>query len=286
MVAATCSALAEARARMEAARRDAVAANGTFTVQQHSAYLITWGNVARMRPTFRTWWLSHITPACTPSSPAQSQRQAQPPVHSDGRCSRHSPSCRVHLFPVSHPPTPLSAQTPGGASFSLHSLQCALIGAALAIPPVAARAYLWSPEAAEQLPPLGDMHRLKAEEAEPFLSQYNKGHVLVHAVLEIIPVALLLLPAAQGGLSAGLEFYSSLLQQSLFGSGAAAAAAASTMEAAAGGGAAGAAVPGGLGALLALIITATCTGVVQSWEIATDEEQVEVVKDAVQNADR
>lgn len=172
----------------------------------------------------------------------------------------------------------LSGQDPwGGASLSLHSLESALVGAALAVPLVACRTALWSKEAEERLPALADMHRLMAEEAEPWLHRFSGGHLAAHAAMEVLSMVLLLLPAAQGGISAGLEFYSSLLQQSLLGGGAAMAAAAD---------AGAAALPHGVGAAIALVATATCAGVVQSLNLGSDEEQVQIVKDAVANADR
>ncbi|GBF97227.1 hypothetical protein Rsub_10088 [Raphidocelis subcapitata] len=173
----------------------------------------------------------------------------------------------------------LAGQDPlGGATLSAHSLGAAAVGAALALPLVAFRAYSWTPEAAEALPSLADMHRMMAEEAEPWLSRFNRGHLAAHAALETLPMTLLLLPAAQGGLAAAFEFWSSLLQSSLLGPGGGGAAAAAA--------AAAAATPQGLSAVLALLVTATCAGVVQSLNLVTDEEQLEVVRDAVQNADR
>jgi len=189
-----------------------------------------------------------------------------------------------------HPPTaPLSTtqRNPtrpsirtGGATLSIHSLESAATGALLAVPLVAFRAYTWTPAAADSLPPLSDMHRLMAEEAEPWLSRFNRGHLAAHAAIEVLSTLLLLLPAAQGGIAAGFDFYSSLLQRTLLGASSAAGAAGEGAAAAA------AATPEGLGAVLALVITATCAGVVQSLNLNTDEEQLDVVRDAVQNADR
>jgi hypothetical protein len=152
------------------------------------------------------------------------------------------------------------------------------------LPLVALRLYMWAPEAADALPAFGEMHRLMAEEAEPWLARFNRGHLLAHAALEVLPTTLLLLPAAQGGLAAGFEFYSSLLQRTLFGGGAAADVA--TALAGDGGAAAAAATPTGVAAVFAMLIAATAAGTVQSLNLGTDEAEAEVVRDAVQSADR
>jgi hypothetical protein len=183
-------------------------------------------------------------------------------------------------------PPPSPSTPPGGASLSLHSLQSAAVGALCAIPLVAFRAFTWTKEASDQAPALSDMHRLMAEEAEPWLSQFNRGHLAAHSAIETLSTLLLLLPAAQGGVAAGFAFYSSVLQQTLFGVGGAAAAAALADGGDGAAAAAAAATPEGLGAVLALAITATVAGVVQSLNLGQDEERVEVVRDAVQNADR
>jgi hypothetical protein len=168
----------------------------------------------------------------------------------------------------------------------MHTLECAALGLALGLPLVALRVYAWDAGAAEELPALGEMHALMAEEAEPWLARFNLGHLAAHATLEVLPTLLLLLPAAQGGLAAGFEFYSSLLKQTLFGLGGGPDAAAALGDAGGAVVAAAAATPTGLGAVLAMLITATAAGTVQSLNLVQDEAEVDVVRDAVQNADR
>ncbi|KAI8464600.1 MAG: hypothetical protein J3K34DRAFT_524892 [Monoraphidium minutum] len=189
----------------------------------------------------------------------------------------------------------LAGQDPwGGASLSWHTAGAALAGAALGAPLAALRHQTWSRDAADALPALGDMHRLMAEEAEPWLCSFSHPQLAAHAALEVLPTTLLLLPAAQGGISAGLGYAASILQGAFVASPAAAAAAAggpataAALDAAPGalGAAAAAGLPSGAGALAALLLTAAAAGAAQSTNLVTAEEEVDILRDAVHSADR
>ena len=103
--------------------------------------------------------------------------------------------------------------SPGGASLSLHSLQCAALGALGALPLAGLRMYSWTPEAHKQLPALEDVHRHMMDSAEPWLAGLQPSHVLGLVALETLPLLFLQLPAAQAGLNASFEWYNRLMQQ-------------------------------------------------------------------------
>lgn len=85
----------------------------------------------------------------------------------------------------------------------------------------------------------------------------------LHLVLDTLPPLFLMLPAAQAGLTSSFAFTSAALGHST-----------------------GVELPQELGFLLALVTTGLVTAAVRSTDYMADPEQLQVVQDAVANADR
>lgn len=163
-----------------------------------------------------------------------------------------------------HPSTSVAcSQIAGGASFSLHSLESAGVGALLALPLAAFRVYSWSKDAYAKLPALEDMHRYMYEDTAPWLSGLETPHVALLVALETVPMLMLMLPAAQGGLAGALGWCNTAIQQ-MWGS----------------------SIPDHVAAVLALLTTAIIVGAAKSVELTVSDEEYIVVKNAVGNADR
>lgn len=81
------------------------------------------------------------------------------------------------------------------------TLSWAAVGALAGLPLVGARVVCWSRGTGKQFPVVEEMHRLQLQIVTPWFSRMNRGHVVAMMVFEVVPVLLLLLPAAQGVLS-------------------------------------------------------------------------------------
>ncbi|PSC67853.1 ABC transporter ATP-binding permease [Micractinium conductrix] len=147
----------------------------------------------------------------------------------------------------------------GGASLSLASLQAAAVGGAAAAPLVGLKALLWSETARRELPFLEDIHKSQVDAFKPVMANLNAAQTAVLLASEVVPGLLILLPATAGGVAKALEFY---------------------------GQAAGVQLPETLPSVLALCLVAGIAGVGKVAETSVSLEEYEVVRDAVDNADR
>lgn len=147
----------------------------------------------------------------------------------------------------------------GGASLSLASLRAAAVGGAAAAPLVGLKALLWSESARRELPFLEDIHKAQVEAFKPVIANLNTAQTAVLLASEVVPGVLILLPATAGGIAKALGMYGDV---------------------------AGVTLPEFLPAVLALMLTATMAGVGKVAETSVTLEEYEVVKDALDNADR
>ena len=90
----------------------------------------------------------------------------------------------------------------------MESVEMAAVGALASFPLAALRWWSWSGMAAKVLPALDDVHASQLQHQVPWATQMSFQQVLVMMVLEVVPVTLLLFPAAQGGIATALEMYS------------------------------------------------------------------------------
>lgn len=151
----------------------------------------------------------------------------------------------------------------GGASLSLHSLASGLIGAAAAIPLVAYKRNFWSSETKQQDDTVSALQKALIDNSKPWLQGMDISQLALHIVLDTLPILFLMFPAAQAGLTASFAWTSAAIGQST-----------------------GVDLPPEVGFTLALFMTAVVAGAVRSTELMTDPEQVEVIGEAVANADR
>ncbi|KAL4429002.1 hypothetical protein ABPG77_006041 [Micractinium sp. CCAP 211/92] len=147
----------------------------------------------------------------------------------------------------------------GGASLSVASLHAAAVGGAASAPLVGAKALLWSETARRELPFLEDIHRAQVEAFKPVMANLNTAQTAVLVASEVVPGLLILLPAATGGIAKLLEMYGDL---------------------------AGVTLPAFLPHVLALMVVSSIAGVSKIAETSVSLEEYEVVRDAVDNADR
>lgn len=147
----------------------------------------------------------------------------------------------------------------GGASLSVASLHAAAVGGAAAAPLVALKALLWSERARRELPFLEDIHRAQVDAFQPVMANLNTAQMAVLLASEVVPGLLILLPAATGGIAKLLEMYGDL---------------------------AGVDLPAFLPHVLALMVVSSIAGVGKVAETSVSLEEYEVVRDAVDNADR
>ncbi|PNH06411.1 hypothetical protein TSOC_007207, partial [Tetrabaena socialis] len=101
----------------------------------------------------------------------------------------------------------LSVDPWGGAAPSLATLGAAAVGAAAAVPLVAARMWTWSPAAAEAVPALKDVHDGQLEMHRPWLASMSRPQALGMMALEVLPLTVLMFPAGQAAIVAGMAMY-------------------------------------------------------------------------------
>lgn len=156
-----------------------------------------------------------------------------------------------------------AAALAGGASFSLHSLQAAALGAAAAVPLVLYKKGSWLPETQANNAALSALRKAQTENAKPWLHGMDSFQLGAHLVMDTLPPLFLMLPAAQAGLNSSFAFTRAALGNST-----------------------GLNLPEEVGFMLALLMTGLVTAAVRSSDFMTDPAQVGVVSDAVANADR
>jgi urease accessory protein UreF len=157
----------------------------------------------------------------------------------------------------------MRVNTTGGASLSFHSFQAAALGAAAAIPLVLYKLGSWQPETQADDAALSGLRKAQTEQAKPWLVGMNGTQLAAHLAMDTVPPLFLMLPAAQAGLNSSFAFTSAAL-----------------------GNATGVDLPEEFGFLLALVMTGVVTAAVRSSDYMIDPAQVQVVSDAVANADR
>lgn len=139
----------------------------------------------------------------------------------------------------------------------------AFVGAAAAIPLVAYKHLFWSSELRQQDASVGALQQALIKHAKPWIQGMHRKQLALHLVLDTLPVLFLMLPAAQAGLTASFAWSSAAIGLST-----------------------GVDLPQEVGCGLALLMTAFVTSAARSTELMTDPQQVEVVNEAVANADR
>lgn len=159
----------------------------------------------------------------------------------------------------------LCGQDPwGGATFSLDSVLAAAIGLTASLPLMLLRWWTWTPHASRTMPAFDDMHTHQLKLQTPWLSGSAKWHAAMYVALEVVPITLLLLPAAQGGLMASVHLYTMALQSL---------------------GAPGNASPETL-QFSCLALTAAGAALTKGLELNVSDSEYEVVQTAVDNSDR
>lgn len=153
----------------------------------------------------------------------------------------------------------------GGASLTGGSLFAAGVGAIAALPLVMLRSWSWSPQAAKVMPALEDMHMAQVTLQAPWFARSSSWHVFAMLALEVLPITMLLLPAAQGGLMASISTYTTLLGDGM---------------------GADPSVPVSLVQLCCLGLTACVSGLGKGLELGVSDQEYEVVQQAVDNSDR
>ncbi|KAK9812217.1 hypothetical protein WJX73_004796 [Symbiochloris irregularis] len=144
------------------------------------------------------------------------------------------------------------------------------IGLAVGCPLAALRLFLWSAPARRTFPMLEAVKEEEMRVLTPFLRDLNPIQVAAVAAADAVPTVLLLLPAAQGGLTLSFRVYASMIHGQQWGllglmSGI-------NSEA--------------LPAVLAITLTAALCSVAHWAELATTGAEYEVVEDAIMGADR
>jgi len=151
----------------------------------------------------------------------------------------------------------------GGASISVNSLQSAAIGAAAAIPLVGLKHISWSSSTHKDNATVSALHKAMCDNSKPWLTGMGATQLGLHVVLDTLPLLFLMLPAAQAGLTSSFAWTSAAIGRSV-----------------------GVDLPPEVGFGLALLMTGIVSSAARSTELGADLEQVQVVGDAVANADR
>lgn len=150
----------------------------------------------------------------------------------------------------------------GGARLSIDSLIAAGIGLGAAVPLCVFKNALWSETAFQELPFLEDLQNKQVDEFKPILTNLSKPQAALVLACEVLPTVLIVLPAFTGGVSNMLEVY----RQSFDG----------IREA----------VPETIPPLIALTLTSLLSGISKLIDQGPTEEEYDVIKDALDNAER
>lgn len=150
----------------------------------------------------------------------------------------------------------------GGARLSIDSLIAAGIGLCAAVPLCLFKNALWSETAFQELPFLEDLQNKQVDEFRPILTNLSKPQAALVLACEVLPTVLIVLPAFTGGVSNMLDMY----RQSFDG----------IRET----------VPETIPPLVALTLTSLLSGISKLIDQGPTEEEYDVIKDALDNADR
>ena len=164
------------------------------------------------------------------------------------------------MHPPSHPA--LTSHCPGAEHIGVDaSVSWAALGALAGLPLVWLKQWSWSPAATQSLPALEDMHRTRLQMVAPWLQRMSRAHVAAVMACEVLPMTLLLLPAAQSVIAAWSSVAASLPPLGP-----------AVQEAAAGGGEPRETLVRLVGLLLTSMLAAICQGT----ELSPSEEEFEV----------
>ena len=97
--------------------------------------------------------------------------------------------------------------TTGGASLSLSSLAAAVIGVVVAAPFAGIRSVMWGREVRDKLPAVNYLLMKEYEYFEPVLHGMSDVQAALVLVCEVLPPLLMVLPAAQSGLTLAYGLY-------------------------------------------------------------------------------
>ncbi|CAG9460931.1 unnamed protein product [Pedinophyceae sp. YPF-701] len=153
----------------------------------------------------------------------------------------------------------------GGATLTLDSLAAAAVGLVAGIPLAGLRAVIWGPDIRSRLSSVNKMVELEEEYYQPILAGMNDVQAAITLTSEVLPTLLILLPAAQYGLTFSYGVYCELTAQLVHAKDLDVTATSET---------------------LALLTTAALTAIGQLVNGSISEEQKQTVDDALENADR
>ncbi|KAG1670993.1 hypothetical protein FOA52_014383 [Chlamydomonas sp. UWO 241] len=166
----------------------------------------------------------------------------------------------------------------GGATLSLDSLAWAGGGLVAGLPLVALRAWTWTPAASKVLPVVDDMHRSQMQVVAPWFTGMDRVHVVIMMAMEVLPLTLLLLPAAQGVVQGIAQLYAQVagaVDPSLLPD-------VSAVDSVSGNLDAGVLVT----RLVGLAATAGVAGAARGMELSISGDEYDAVSSAMENSDR
>jgi len=99
----------------------------------------------------------------------------------------------------------------GGATLTLDSLAAAAVGLVAGLPLAGLRAVLWGKEMKTKLPAVEKMLDLEQEYYQPVLEGLSDLQVAIVMTAEVLPTLLIVLPAAQSGLTFSYSVYTQLV---------------------------------------------------------------------------
>eukprot|EP00879_Flechtneria_rotunda_P012463 GHRR01013015.1.p1 GENE.GHRR01013015.1~~GHRR01013015.1.p1 ORF type:complete len:263 (+),score=86.87 GHRR01013015.1:157-945(+) len=151
----------------------------------------------------------------------------------------------------------------GGASLSWHSLQAAALGAAAAIPLVGYKWASWSSQAHKANASIAALQRARTEARKPWLTGMGNKQLAAHLALDTMPTLFLLLPTVQAVMAASYGWTKDWLGVYTMVN-----------------------VPPDVGFALAVAVTALINAAAESVDLVANPDQVKVVVEAMQNAER
>jgi len=179
----------------------------------------------------------------------------------------------------------------GGASLSLHSLKAAGVGALASIPLVLLNYYLWtSPRAREQLPFLDEVQSKQVEDFGPMIDGLSPLQLQAFMVAETLPGVLMTYCAGAGLIAHLIHTAADFVANGGSGSfgdlGELAAAAAASSSSSSSSFSIMSSLPPLAPEAVGLAVAASLAGVARGSEIAASEAEYEVIRDAIENAER
>jgi hypothetical protein len=150
----------------------------------------------------------------------------------------------------------------GGMTLGFSSLQAAFVGALVSAPLCLFKNALWSDSADKELPFLKELQRTQIQDFKPILTGLSPIQCAIILACEVIPTIFIVYPAFVGGITGMLEGYRTAAE-ALSNS-----------------------VPETLPPLVALSIVSLLSGVSKLIDQGPSPEEYDVIKEALENADR